>query len=121
MPSAGDSGEPSVRVIFCWALRLAKQYQGRPRRQDRQLPHGATPGEDHKVAGRDVGHVWPDLLNHAGSLVAQQERELVVDGSFAIVQIGVADTAGLHTHQRLAFSRIWHQDLSQFHRCASGL
>ena len=40
MPSAGDSGVPS-RVIFWVALRESKQYQGRPRRQERQLPQGA--------------------------------------------------------------------------------
>ncbi len=40
MPSAGDSGWPS-RVIFCVALWVAKQYQGRPRRQDLHSPHTA--------------------------------------------------------------------------------
>ena len=40
IPRAGERGEPSARVIGCWALRLAKQYQGRPRKQDRQVPHG---------------------------------------------------------------------------------
>src|SRR6266567_1138136 len=30
MPSAGDSGVPSSRVIFCCALWVAKQYLGRP-------------------------------------------------------------------------------------------
>jgi hypothetical protein len=41
MPSAGLSGEPSVRVIFWVALWVAKQYQGRPRRHARQVPHTA--------------------------------------------------------------------------------
>ena len=41
MPSAGDSGVPSARVIGWAALRESKQYHGRPRRQDRQVPHGA--------------------------------------------------------------------------------
>ena len=40
MPSAGESGVPS-RVIFWVALWVAKQYQGRPRRQDRHSPHTA--------------------------------------------------------------------------------
>src|SRR4051812_16705112 len=41
MPSAGDSGVPSASVIGCDALKVLKQYQGRPRRQARQLPHTA--------------------------------------------------------------------------------
>ena len=51
MPSAGESGVPSVRVIGCVALRLSKQYQGRPRRQDRQLPHGARHARTTKSPG----------------------------------------------------------------------
>jgi hypothetical protein len=41
MPRAGLSGVPSASVIFCVALWVAKQYQGRPRRQARQVPHTA--------------------------------------------------------------------------------
>ena len=41
MPSAGDSGVPSASVIFCVALCVAKQYQGRPRLQARHWPHTA--------------------------------------------------------------------------------
>ncbi len=41
MPSALLSGVPSSSVMGCAALRESKQYQGRPRRQERQLPHGA--------------------------------------------------------------------------------
>ena len=41
MPSAGDSSVPSVSVIFCVALYVAKQYCGLPLRQLRQLPHTA--------------------------------------------------------------------------------
>src|SRR6202034_2270840 len=41
MPSAGDRTVPSARVIFCLALCVAKQYQGRPRRQARHWPHTA--------------------------------------------------------------------------------
>jgi len=40
IPSAGDSSWPS-RVIFWVALWVAKQYHGRPRRHERQLPHTA--------------------------------------------------------------------------------
>ena len=41
MPSAGDSGVPSARVIFCCALCVLKQYQGRPRAQARHWPQTA--------------------------------------------------------------------------------
>ena len=42
IPSAGDSSWPvEARVIFWVALWVLKQYQGRPRRQARQLPHTA--------------------------------------------------------------------------------
>ena len=41
MPSAGESGVPSSSVIFWLALCVAKQYQGRPRRQARHSPQTA--------------------------------------------------------------------------------
>ena len=41
MPSAGVSSVPSVSVIFCVALWVEKQYQGRPRRHERHWPHTA--------------------------------------------------------------------------------
>ena len=40
MPIAAFSGVPSARVIGWEALRLEKQYHGRPRRQERQPPQG---------------------------------------------------------------------------------
>ena len=55
MPSAGDSAAPpSASVIFCCALRLAKQYQGRPRQQERQLPQGARQARMTKSPGRTL-------------------------------------------------------------------
>ena len=41
MPSAGRQRVPSARVIFCFALWVLKQYQGRPRRQARHCPQTA--------------------------------------------------------------------------------
>ena len=41
MPSAGVSSVPSVSVIGWLALKVSKQYHGRPRRHARQLPHTA--------------------------------------------------------------------------------
>ena len=42
-----------------------------------------------------------DRLDDAGRLVAEQERELVVDAALAVVQVGVADPARLDLHDRL--------------------
>ena len=56
--------------------------------------HGA-PVEDDEVAGRHVGDALADRLDRAGGLVAEQEREVVVDAALAVVQVGVADPAGL--------------------------
>ncbi len=41
MPSAVESSVPSLSFIFCVALWVLKQYQGRPRRQARQFPQTA--------------------------------------------------------------------------------
>ncbi len=42
MPRAGSSSRPSLlRVIFCSALWVSKQYHGRPRLQARHCPHTA--------------------------------------------------------------------------------
>ena len=41
MPRAGERGVPSASVIFWVALCVAKQYQGRPRRQARHSPQTA--------------------------------------------------------------------------------
>src|SRR5580704_579446 len=94
MPSAGESGVPSASVIFCVALCVLKQYQGRPRRQAR----------------RQVGHAVPDRLDGAGGLVPEEEREVVVDAAFAVVQVGVAHAACLDGDDRLARSGIGHDD-----------
>ena len=51
IPKAGDRGVPSSRVMGWEALRLAKQYQGRPRRQDRQVPQGARQAKTTKSPG----------------------------------------------------------------------
>ena len=38
--------------------------------------------------------------------MAEEKRELVVDGAFSIVQIGMADAAGINLHHHLAGTRI---------------
>ncbi len=51
MPSAGESGVPSASVIFCVALWVAKQYQGRPRLHARHSPHTARQFKTTKSPG----------------------------------------------------------------------
>jgi hypothetical protein len=48
--------------------------------------------------------------------MAEQEREVVVDAALPVVQVGVADAAGLHLHHRLARARIRHVDRHQLDR-----
>ena len=94
MPRAGFSAVPSVRVIFCVALCVAKQYHGSPRRHARQFAANRSPVQHDEVTRRDVDDVIADRLDDAARLVAEQERKVVVDAALAIVQIGVADAAG---------------------------
>ena len=108
-------------VIFCVALKVVKQYQGRPAAARPALAAHRPPVEDHEVAGRDVGDVGPDRLDHAGRLVAEQERELVVDAALAVVQVGVAHAARLHLHERLAGTGVGHLDHLDGHRLLDGL
>ncbi len=42
--------------------------------------------------------------------MAEQEREVVVDRAFPVVEVGVADAARLHLHERLARPGVRHQD-----------
>ncbi len=77
------------------------------------LPAHGTPVEDDEVAGREVGDALPHRLHDTRGLVAQQEREVVVDAALAIVQIGVAHPAGLDLHQRLTGARVGHDDRFQ--------
>ena len=117
MPNAGDSGAPpSASVIFCCALRLAKQYQGRPRQQERQFPQGARQARMTKSPGPHIADAVAHLFHNAGRLVSQQKRKLVVNGPLAVMQVGVAHAARLHPHQRLARPGLRHQYRRQLHR-----
>ena len=89
-------------VIFWVALAESKQYHGLPLAQERQRPHGARQAMIDAVAGRHVGHALAHRLHLAGRLVAEEEREVVVDAAFAVVEVGVAHPAGQDAHERLA-------------------
>ena len=84
---------------------MAKQYHGSPRLQARQSPQTARQLRITKSPGATSVTSVADRLDDAGRLVAEQEREVVVDAALAVVQVGVADPAGLDLHQRLARAR----------------
>ena len=113
MPSAGLSSVPSVSVIRWVALWVAKQYQGLPLQAGAALAAHGAPVEDDEVAGRHVGHALADRLDRAGRLVAEQERELVVDAALAVVQVGVAHPARLDAHHGLAGPGVGHDDVDE--------
>ena len=118
MPSAGDSSVPSVSVIFWVALWVLKQYCGLPLRQARHCPQTARQFRITKSPGATSVTPGPTALDHAGRLVPEQERELVADAALAVVQVGVADPAGLHRDHRLARAGCRHDDVDQFDRLA---
>ena len=66
------------------------------------LPHTARQLSTTKSPGATSVTSGADRLDDAGGLVAEQEREVVVDGALAVVQVGVAHPARLHGHDRLA-------------------
>ena len=77
-------------------------------------PAGAArgaPGEDHVVADLGLAHALADGLDDARALVAEQEGKLVGDVAQLVVQVRVADPAGLNPHQHLAGPRIVDHDI----------
>ena len=107
-------------VIFCVALKVLKQYHGRPRRQTAACPAHRPPVEDDEVAGRHVGHTFADRFDDACGLVSEQEREVVVDPTLAVVQVGVAHAARLDRDHGLAWSGIGDDDRLDADRFALG-
>ena len=96
MPSAGLScGAVGERHL----LRGVEGGEAVPGAAAATGPAGAAhraPVEDDEVARRDLGDVGADRLHDARRLVAEEERELVVDRALAVVQVGVAHAARLH-------------------------
>ena len=100
MPSTGLS-DCAVRRRACASRRSGwpQQRCGLPARQKRQLPHGARQARMTWSPTCGVGHARPDRLDHAGALVAEQERE-------AVGAIGAAlDAAGRCGRRPLARMR----------------
>jgi hypothetical protein len=82
------------------------------------VPADGAPVEDDEVARGDVGDALADGLDDPGGLVAEQEREVVVDAALAVVQVGVADAAGLDLDHRLTRPRVGHHDRLHRYRVA---
>ncbi len=65
---------------------------------------GRAPGQDDMVAGLMARHARPDLLDHTGALVAQQEREAIgAIGAALHAQVGVAHARRQDAHQNLVW------------------
>ena len=95
---------------------MSKQYHGRPRRQARHCPQTARQLRTTKSPGATSVDAVADRLDHARRLVPEQERELVVDAALAVVQVGVADPAGLDRDDRLARARVGDDDVDDLDR-----
>ena len=67
-----------------------------PRRHARHSPHTARQLRITKSPGATSVTSVADRLDDARGLVAEQEREVVVDRALAVVQVGVAHAARLH-------------------------
>ncbi len=116
MPSAGVSSVPSVSVIGCSALNVLKQYHGRASLAGPAFTAHRAPVQDHEVAGLDVCHALADGLDRASGLVAEQERELVVDAALTVGQVCVADAACDDVDDDLARSGIGDDDIHHLDR-----
>ena len=67
---------------------------------------GGTPGQDHMVAGRDIGDALANLLHDARAFVPKQEgKPLRAEDAVLRGEIGVTDPAGQDAHQRFTRSR----------------
>src|SRR5665811_99735 len=119
IPNAGESSVPSVKVIFCLALWVLKQYCGLPLARPALTAHSA-PVQDDEVARRDIGDTLAHRLDHTSGLMAQQERKLVADATLAVVHVRVADPARLDLDNGFTRTRIRHDDVDDLHRRTLG-
>ena len=83
-----------------WRCGWRSSTTARPRRQARHSPHTARQLRITKSPGATSVTPVADGLDDPGRLVAEQERELVVDAALAVVQVGVADPARLDRRRR---------------------
>jgi hypothetical protein len=100
----------------CFALCVAKQYQGLPRRHARHSPHTARQLRMTKSPGATSVTSGPTASTVPRGLVTEQVREVVADATLAVVEVGVADTARLHRHEHLTGAGVGHDDGLDAHR-----
>jgi hypothetical protein len=74
------------------------------------------PVENHEVAGCDLRDALADRRDNARGFMPEQERELVVDAAFAIVQVGMTNAARLDVDERLARSWVRYDDRGDLDR-----
>src|SRR5690606_17134338 len=74
------------------------------------LATDGTPVEDDIVAGGDLGDPVTDGFDNAGGFVTEQVREVVTDPTLDIVQVGVANAAGLDRDHGLTRTRVRNMD-----------
>ena len=69
------------------------------------------PVQHHEIAWLDGGYTVTDGFDGARGLMAEQERELVVDAALAIRQVGVAHPARDDVDDHLARTGIGNDDV----------
>ena len=117
MPSAAESGGAVGQGHLLGGVVGREAVPGpSPAARPALAAHG-PPVEDDEVARRQVGDARPDGLDEPGGLVPEEEGEVVVDAALAVVQVGVADAAGLDGDHRLARSRVGYDDRLERDRC----
>ena len=120
IPSAGDSSVPSVERHLLGRVERAEAVPRAPAQARPARAAYGAPVEDHEVAWRHVGHAIADRLDDAGCLVAEQEREVVVDPTLAVVEVGVAHAARLDGDDGLTRTGIGDHDRLDADRFALG-
>jgi len=91
-------------------LWVEKQYHGRPRRQDLHCPHTARQFKTTKSPGSTDVTPGPTDATTPAAFVPEKEREVVVDPTLPIVQVGMAHAARLHLDQGFPGPGIGHLD-----------
>src|SRR5690625_2266768 len=79
------------------------------------LPAHRAPVQDHVVTGCHLLDPGAHRFHYPGGFVAEEEGELVVDPTLAVVQVGMADTARLDADHRFTGTGVGDDDLGAFH------
>ena len=116
MPRAAVNAVPSSSVMRCFAFWLAKQYQGRPRRQLRHVPHGDRHAITTTSPADTLVTPSPTACDAAGRLMPEQEGEVVTDPSLAVVEVRVADPASFDADQRFVGAGVGDVDRERLRR-----